>query len=169
MNEIAELERRITAALDRIAHGIEARAGEAQGIGAASLFTATPEGASASAEVEALEQQLEAERATNAQLTERVRAIKEKQETIVAGLEKSVRRLTEELEAAQTELHRQKRAAQDLIEANRALEQAGGGDAGAINNAMQAEIEALRAARSAERAELAGILAELKPLIGEVA
>ena len=34
---------------------------------------------------------------------------------------------------------------------------------------MLAELEALRAARSAERAELAGILAELKPLIGEVA
>ncbi len=161
MNEIAELERRITAALDRIAQGIDARlAGSAEG---------NDTQADDRAEVEELHQQLEAERATNAQLTERVRAIKEKQETIVAGLEKSVRRLTEELEATQAELHRQKRAAQDLIEANHALEQTGGGDAWAINRAMLAELEALRAARSAERAELAGILAELKPLIGEVA
>ncbi len=159
MNEIAELERRITAALDRIA----------QGIGNASLLVTQQGETQADARVEELEQQLEVERATNAQLTERVRAIKDKQETIVAGLEKSVRRLTEELEAAQAELHRQKRAAQELIEANRALEQTGGGDAWAINRAMLAELEALRAARSAERAELAGILAELKPLIGEVA
>lgn len=163
MNEIAELERRITAALDRIAQGIESAAFPAARVGAA------PDAAENRAVVADLQQQLDAERATNAQLTERVRAIKEKQETIVAGLEKNVRRLTEDLEAAQGELHRQKRAAQDLIEANRALETTGGGDAWAINRAMLAELEALRAARSAERAELAGILAELKPLIGEVA
>jgi peptidoglycan hydrolase CwlO-like protein len=156
MNEIAELERRITAALDRIGRAVE------DGLRAGS------EGATA-AHDEDLREALETERAANAQLTERVRAIKEKQETIVTGLERSVRRLTEELEATQAELHRQKRAAQELIDANRALEQSGGGEASAINRAMQAELEALRAARSSERAELAGIIAELRPLIGEVA
>lgn len=158
MNEIAELERRITAAMNRIASGIEG------------LVAPAPAPAANDAEVQDLREALEAERAASAQLTERVRAIKDKQETIVAGLERQVRRLAEELDIAQAELRRQMRAADDLIAANKALTT--GADApgeAAVGLAQAAELEALRAARSAERAELRTIMAELKPLIGEVA
>jgi len=112
------------------------------------------------------------ERTTNAQLTERVRAIKEKQETMVGALEKNVARLTHQLDAATIDLQRLKDANQDLVDANRALGaavEAGLADPGLINHAMLSELEALRAARAADVAEMDGILAELKPLISEVA
>ncbi len=38
-----------------------------------------------------------------------------------------------------------------------------------LNRAMMTELEALRAARAADVAEMDEILSELKPLIGEVA
>ncbi|MFM2357231.1 MAG: hypothetical protein RLZZ528_2967 [Pseudomonadota bacterium] len=120
----------------------------------------------------ALEQALEDERTANAQLTERVRAIKEKQESLVAGLERTVARLTEQLDQQGRELQRQKRVNAQLTETNRALSTAateGNIAPHLINKAMLSELEALRAARAAEVAEMEEILGELKPLIGEVA
>lgn len=164
MNEIAELERRITAALDRIGRGIGTMAEQGD-------MAMSPVGRSGDTGAEddraRLREALETERATTAQLTERVRAIKEKQETIIAGLERKVLRLTQELDVAQSELQRQKQAAEDLVVANRAL--IAGTDDAPVDRAMAAELAALRAARAAEVAEMAEILAELKPLIGEVA
>src|SRR5690606_40004114 len=71
MSDIAELERRISAALARIEAGVEV-------LGAAPAETAPA--ARDEGEITRLTEELEAERAANAQLTERVRAIKEKQE-----------------------------------------------------------------------------------------
>ncbi|MGL4279425.1 MAG: hypothetical protein ACRCS0_03580 [Albidovulum sp.] len=166
MNDIAELERRITMALERIGAGIDL-------IGAAAPAgdQHVSDGEDA-ARMAALQDALDSERTTNAQLTERVRAIKEKQETMVGALEKKVARLTQQLDAATLDLQRLKEANQDLADANRALGAAveeGVADPNLINHAMLSELEALRAARAAEVAEMDGILSELKPLIGEVA
>ena len=165
MTEITELERRISAALERIGKGLEAL-----GSGEASAAEAVaPETDGETAE---LREALEAERAANAQLTERVRAIKEKQETMVSTLEKKVAQLTEQLNNADVELQRQRRLNADLTDANRELSEAatkGVSEPDLINRSMLTELEALRAAREAEVIEMNEILSELKPLIGEVA
>ncbi|MDW4548090.1 hypothetical protein R5H32_01860 [Defluviimonas sp. D31] len=163
MSDIAELERRISAALERIGAGVEKARAEAE------AATVAHDQVRAAAE---LREALETERAANAQLTDRVRAIKEKQETMVDALEKKVARLTERLEVAGAELERQKRINADLTEAQRALREAAQDrvqEPEQINRSLIAELEALRAARAAEMAEMQEILSELRPLIEEVA
>ncbi|HQU67692.1 MAG TPA: hypothetical protein PLI43_05785 [Albidovulum sp.] len=167
MNDIAELERRITMALERIGAGIDLI-----GAAAAPADGQPAPDSDAEARIAELQDALDTERTTNAQLTERVRAIKEKQETMVGALEKKVARLTQQVDAATIDLQRLKEANQDLADANRALGEAmevGLADPGLINHAMLGELEALRAARAADVAEMDDILAELKPLISEVA
>lgn len=166
MNDIAELERRITMALERIGAGID-HIGAAPAQGGGNVTDGDAE-----ARLAELQDALDSERTTNAQLTERVRAIKEKQETMVGALENKVARLTRQVDAAMADLQRLREANQELAEANRALGAAveeGVADPNLINHAMLAELEALRAARAAEVAEMDDILAELKPLIEEVA
>lgn len=165
MSDIAELERRISAALARIDAGVEALA-------AVPPAAPAPEAARDEAEVARLTEALEEERTANAQLAERVRAIREKQESTIGALERTVERLAGQVDAADAEIRRLKQINEDLTEANRALRAtavAGLAEPDLINRSMMTEIEAMRAARAAEIAEMNGILAELKPLIGEVA
>jgi len=154
MSDIADLERRISAALARIGAVLEAM---------------PP--AAATVDV-VLSEALETERAANAQLTERVRAIKEKQEIVVTALEKKVAQLTRQLDASARELARQRSVNAELVETNRMLNDAARGTLATpelVNAAMESELTAMRAARAAEMAEIEEIMAELKPLIGEVA
>jgi DNA repair exonuclease SbcCD ATPase subunit len=156
MEDLDSYERRITEALDRIEAALASR-----GVPSA-----------AGGDAGALREALEAERTANAQLTERVRAIKEKQETMVAALERKVAQLAQQLDLESRELQRQKRLNAQLVETNRALTDAasaGVTEPHLLNRAMMTELEALRAARAAEIAEMDDILSELKPLIGEVA
>ncbi|MDH5528988.1 MAG: hypothetical protein OEY05_03035 [Paracoccaceae bacterium] len=165
MNDIAELERRISAALERIGQNID-------GLPAGQIAAPSPASAESSKVEAELQEALEAERSANAQLTERVRAIKEKQENMVSALEKKVARLTQQLDAAGAEAQRQRRLNAELTETNRALSEAarsGITEPHLINKSMLTELEALRAARAAELAEMEEIISELKPLIGEVA
>ena len=157
MSEIAELERRITGALERIARGFEA-----------GLTAAAPDPGFDGVPDEALEN----ERLVNAQLTERVRALKDKQETVLAALDAKVARLTEALDAQGLDLARLNLTNSALRENTRVLREAleaGVGDAQLINTSMAVELAALRASRSAEIAEMDAILAELRPLIEETA
>ncbi|MDD8024645.1 MAG: hypothetical protein PHX82_16235 [Paracoccaceae bacterium] len=118
------------------------------------------------AELAHLREALEAERVANAQLSERVRAIREKQETTLSTLEKRLAQATRSFEAAQAEVARLKRANTDLAESNRALLDSGTDLAPhLINRAMQAELEALRAARAAEVKELNDILGSIEPIL----
>jgi chromosome segregation ATPase len=167
MNDIAELERRITMALERIGAGLDMLG--TTGGGAPMPAAADPE---VGARIAELEDALEAERSTNAQLTERVRAIREKQETMVGALEKKVARLTQQADTATMEVQRLRQINEDLSDSNRALSLAaaeGVAQPELINHAMMTELDALRAARAADLAEMDDILSELKPLIGEVA
>lgn len=152
MNDITELERRITAALDRIGTGIS-------GISGASDSTA---------ETARLREALEAEQTVNAQLEERVKAIRDRQEQTVSALEAEVARLREAVGQHQTELQRLKRIGTQLRQNNVALREAnqqGVGDAHLINKAMLTELDALRTTREADRTELDAILGALKPLL----
>ncbi len=154
MNDIAELERRITAALDRAYSAVERLSAES----------------SETQDSSALAAELEAERAANAQLEERVRAIKEKQETMVAGLEAEVLRLKDSIRSRDAELRRMRAVNDELRTSNTALREAnakGLAEPELVNGAMLSELDSLRAERVAERAEIEEVLATLEPLLKE--
>lgn len=150
MSEIEELHSRIMAAMDRMARGLD-DLGKAGGD-----------------DVAALTQELEEEKTVNAQLTERVRVLGERQEQALAGMEAKAAEAAERMQKFDLELQRLRRANGQLSEACEALRHAnaeGVGDAHLINKAMMAELEALRAARAAEVAEADEIIAALTPLL----
>jgi len=158
MSEIEDYQQRITAALDRIGRALEARG---QGVDG-DLAT-----------------ELEAERTANAQLEERVRAIKEKQETTVAALEQTVEDLNADVASLKEALadrdgtmQRMRSVNAELRRSNAALREANAAalpDAHLVNTSMMAELEALRAEQAAGAAEMAEIAAVLEPILEEQA
>ena len=154
MSEIEEFLKRIIGALDRAGQALDRLGGPAE------------EGGDA----QALSAELEAERVANAQLEERVRAIKEKQETMVTRLEAEVSRLREALETRDGEVQRMRSVNDELRASNRALRDAnaaGLAEPHLVNSAMMSELEALRERRAADRAELDEVLATLEPALKE--
>ena len=167
MDDVTELERRILYALERIGAGVDQ-----WGAGRGQERTGAAEPVETSIDLDVLRAELEAERSANAQLTERVRAIKDKQENMLTALERKSARLAEQLDQLGAELQRQRLLNGDLTRINQALSDAalsGLPDPALVSDALRTEVEALRAARATEMAEVAEILSELKPLIGEVA
>ncbi len=156
MDELADLDRRIAAALGRIAAGLD-RLAEAP----------APAPVAEEGELARLREELEAERAANAQLAERLRAVKAREGAAEAGLEERVAQLTRQLDVQGLEIHRMRKSTIQLRDALRSLreQQEGMVEPHLINKAMLAELEALRAQRSSEAAELAEILGELAPLL----
>ncbi len=155
MSDISELETRITTALERISAGLGALA---------------PAGASEPGEVAALTAALEEERTVNAQLEERVKAIKEKQDSTVETLVGEVDRLRLLLETEERSLAKLRQVNEDLRSNNDALRQAvsqGVAEPHLINKSMMAELEGLRAAQNADRVELDAVLGELTGLISD--
>lgn len=150
MSEISTLESRITAALDRIRIGLDA---------AGAQSNADP----------ALQNALEDERAQNAELVERVRILKERQDTQVAHLTARAEAQSRQLMKLDEELQQLRASNVQLRELNTQLrETVTTGLAPELHDAaVAAEITALSAQRSADAAEVDAILAELKPLIEE--
>lgn len=166
MTDLVELERRITAALDRIAR--RADMSQAAPLVVESAATAAESDDDAGATLAALRAELSTEQTTNAQLTERVQQLKQRQDNTISQLERSMARLTEQLDLQSLELLRLKKANAKLVAANAALRdnQAAGYPEGQVmNRSLSAELEALHAERRVEIAEMEEILAELKPLI----
>jgi chromosome segregation ATPase len=160
MSDLAAYESRITAALDRIARRIEAG-------GAAAKPLPKPDAAT-EATIAQLRDALEKERATNAQLSERLASARQRQDGQVGQLERRVARLTEQLDLQSLEMLRLKKANSRLMEANAALREASVQnfpDHQLINRSISADLEALQAERRAEMAEMEEILSELKPLV----
>jgi chromosome segregation ATPase len=155
MSDGTELERRIHAALDRIAaaaDGLSAQAGD--------------DGSLAD-----LQAALDAERSASAQLEERVRAIKEKQETVVGRLEREVADLKAALAVRDATVQKVRRMNGLLRKTNRALRAANAQhlpDPELINGALEAELDALRTLQESDRAELDEIIATLEPVVKEV-
>ncbi|WP_295047947.1 hypothetical protein [uncultured Paracoccus sp.] len=89
----------------------------------------------------------------------------------LAAAQAQIRTLTDRLEQQDMAEQAARLAAanDDLIAANRALiQQAGQGDmAETVSLALEAEIEALRAARAAEAAQLGALMAEVERLLAE--
>lgn len=155
MSDIQDLERRITSALERIGLALD-------GIPAPVTARADPGG---------MQELLQAERDANAQLTERLRALKDRDTGQTTELQEKVERLTRQLDAQGLEVQRMRKNVIQLRETVRTLREAqaeGLADPHLLNKAMLAELEALRATRLTEIVEMDEILSELKPLIGDL-
>jgi chromosome segregation ATPase len=157
MDDFSELEGRITAALDRIGLGLEA------------LARPMPPPEADTSEIDRLTAELEDERTANAQLEERVRAIKDKQDRTVEVLSDEVDRLRTLLASEEKGLARLRRVNAELRANNDALRAAIAeqvAEPHLVNKSMMAELEALRATQAADRDELDAVLGELIPLVG---
>ena len=160
MQDIAELEQRITAALERIGKGLDRLS--------AAPPRPAPQATAAPAADAALRAQLEEEKSLTAQLQERLRNLKDRESK--ADLQAKNDKLTQQLDVQGLELQRMRRTAVSLREqlaALRAAQAAGVVEAQLINKAMAAELDALRAIRLTETAEIDDILAALEPHLTE--
>lgn len=160
MSDIHELERRLTAALERIGQAIDGHVPP----------PVAPAPADADAgEIAALREQLQAERDANAQMAERLRSLKERDQAQIAELQDRADRLARQLDEQGIEVKRMRKNVIQLRETLRALREAqarGLAEPHLLNNAMMVELDALRVTRRSEALEMDEILAELKPLIG---
>jgi|TARA_B110000908_G_scaffold171145_1_gene232879 chromosome segregation ATPase len=152
MSDIDELQRRITAAMDRVASGLDQL------------------GANSGGDTEALEQALEDEKLANGQLSERVRLLKQRQDDELSEMKASVAGANARMAELDLEVQRVRKANDDLRSSNQALRaanEAGVGEPHLINKAMMAELEALRAARAADVSETNAIIDALTPLLND--
>jgi hypothetical protein len=166
MQEITELERRITAALDRIGRGLDnLPAGGAPATVAAPMPPmGEMAGADTGADTGPLQAALEEERIAVAQLQERLKAVKEKELVIQSQLTEKIEKLTRQLDVQGLELQRMRKTSITLREQLRVLREAqaaGSAEPHLINKAMLAELDALRATRLSEMAELDELAAAL--------
>ncbi|ETW14317.1 hypothetical protein ATO8_00370 [Roseivivax marinus] len=167
MTDIDALHSRIGTALERISRGVEALDRPQTAPEAAP----EPEAPAAdTGEIARLTEALEEERLANAQLEERVRGIRDKQERQVAELREQVAASREALSQLDAELGRLRRANDQLRATNEELTGALAeqiGEPHLVNKAMLAELESIRAARAADLAENAALIAALEPLLTE--
>ena len=170
MSQIEELQSRITAAIERISAGVT------------TLSERT--GASADADQNALAQlvsQLDEEKLVTAQLEERILSLKSKHSDELAAVRAELDN-SAEMEKMQSEqatqvetmarldmdVQRLRLANNQLRDSNAALRRAneeGVGEPHLINKAMLAELEALRASRATDVAEVSAVLSKLGPLL----
>lgn len=153
MSQIEELQSRITAAMERIGTGVEA-------LSAAPAAPAEPD--------PEVVTQLEEERLANAQLQERLRAIKDRHGKDMERLNADLARQSEAMARLDMDVQRLRMANDQLRDSNAALRKAneeGVGEPHLINKAMLAELEALRAGRATDAAEAEAVLSKLEPLL----
>ena len=154
MDDIQQFEGRITAALDRIRRGLEA--------------VDAPRKGPDPADIARLEAALAEERTANAQLEERVKALKDRQDSRLARLEATVEEQKGRMAAVDRDLQALRQANAELREVTGQLRAAVAENVAEpelVNRAMQAELDALRAVRAADIAEVDAVMAELAPLI----
>lgn len=153
MSDIDELQRRITAAMDRIASGLNSVAG-------------TDVGADA-----ALAAALDEEKLANAQLTERLQTLNDRYDAAMREGQAVKDAADARVADLDLELQRLRKANDLLRQSNTDLRNANEEGVGAphlINTAMMAELEALRAARAADVAEATSIIGALTPLLDQL-
>lgn len=122
------------------------------------------------AEVEALRAELAEERVVQAQLEERIRGLKDKHDKRAAEFEAAMAAERERMAALDHELQRLRQSNADLRDVVGQLRAALAEEVSEpelVNRAMVAEIEALRATRAADLAEIEAVFDALRPHIGE--
>jgi molecular chaperone GrpE (heat shock protein) len=161
MIDISDLESRIVTALDRIQAGA-ARLAAPRG----DDEVAAPD----PAVIADLEQRLADERLANAQLEDRVKVLKERQETKLAALEGEVAAERDRVQRMDADLQRLRQSTAEMRELVAQLRSAvtdGLAEPELVNRAILAELDAVKALRDADRGELEAILQELRPIIEE--
>lgn len=156
MQDITELQQRLSAALDRIEADVEQLARP----------TPTPEPVPqpetpTGPDPAQLEAELAAERELVQQLEERLRSTRDRQEARVAAVEAELETAHGLLAEIEEDRGRLKIVVEGLRESCEALREVNGdnlGDVELVNTAMAAEIEALAALRRSDRAELDAVL-----------
>lgn len=147
MNDISTAERRLIAALDRLDHTVERTARRLIERPAPSSAPATPQPAEAEVSAE-------------------VAALHARQAATVEAMQMRLAEANERLASAGDEAARLAAANDELARANRALLASGGISADDAITALEAEIEALHAARAAEIAQMGEILDALDRMLG---
>jgi len=158
MTDIAELERRITSALDRIGTGLDG------------LSLPSTEPVADPAELTNLRELLEAEQIANAQLEERVKSLRKTLEAKLAEVESELSAAKASANEAKNQLQQMRKTNQHLQASLSTLREAaakGTIEPHLINQAMTSELDGLRAVRAADRAEMDEIMASLKPMLQE--
>lgn len=148
MADLSELEQRIVAAMDRIAYSVD-------------TISSSPSAPNAD-----MVEELEIERDTNARLVE----VGQQSLARMERLETRVTRLTARLESMETENKRLQAVMGILRDTNKQLRAANAANDPApntVNIALQAENDALQAARVADLAELDEIIGDIAPLVKE--
>jgi len=154
MSELKTLEAQLAEAMDRIGRAAEA-------------FEQAPPAGNAQ-EIEQLKADLEAERNANAEMEERVDALKERQEATLSRLEGMLSKQREAMADLDSELQRLREVNSQLEKNNSALREAcqtGQVDAALINQAMLSELESMRAQRAAEQSEVRAAMSAIEPLL----
>lgn len=170
MSDVGELERRLAAALERIGKGLDAMpsraAAAARPPAPAVVLPGTED---KDAEIARLRAALRDQTSLTAQLQDRLRASRDRDGASHPQLEQKLDRMTRQLDVQGIELQRMRKTAVSLREQLRVLREAqmGAVEPQMINKALLAEVEAMRAIRLTEMAEMDDILAELTPLIAE--
>ena len=161
--DIAELERRLSKALERIGGALEGMSRVPTGESVAEEANAPAD----TGETAALKQALEEERLANAQLEERLKRLKIRSESAGGSLQKELDETKAAMRKLDADLQRLRRANDDLRAAAEELRTAAmenAADPHLINKSMLAELEALRAQRAADAGEAEAVLAAIKPL-----
>ncbi|MEL6915093.1 MAG: hypothetical protein AAFP13_11380 [Pseudomonadota bacterium] len=152
---------RIQAALEQVPQAAEPRPASDDKAG---------EIAEAAMRVAALEAQLEEERATNAQLQQRVNQVRHKLDERVKELEASLATANSQLDASEAQNAKLQRSGKEMRAALEELQKTardGAPDAHLINRAMMTELEALRAERSSEAREISELVSVLEPIVAK--
>ncbi|UOA32029.1 hypothetical protein DSM110093_01811 [Sulfitobacter sp. DSM 110093] len=152
MSELEEYQRRITAAMDRMAKGLDQL----------NAAPAEPD--------EDIVQALEDERQANAQLTERLKGLKESHQSDLAVLREQMDFNDDRMTQLDMDVQRLRQANEQLSAACEQLRLAnaeGLADPKLIDTAVIAELESLRATRAIEMAEIDAVLTALAPLVEE--
>lgn len=160
MSDINALDGRIRAALERVRQQVE-------------RLAQTPAAAApvASGDSGALQTQLAEERTVNAQLEERVKALKERQDGKLNRLEATIEAQKGHMADYDREMQRLQQANAELRAVASEMREAlmsEVAEAELVNRAVIAELEAVRAAQAADRAEIEVVMSQLDPLVREV-
>ena len=162
MNDINVLDGRIRAALERVRVGVDATS---RAVAAVPSDSPKP-----GADAAGLQARLDEEKTVNAQLEERVRALKERQDEKLSGLEAQTASQHAQLAEYDRQMQRLQQANAELravaAEMREALMQ-NVAEPELVNRAAVAELDALRAVQAADRAEVDVVMAQLAPLVEE--
>lgn len=170
MTELAELEKRIAEAMERIRSGIEGLHTPP----AEDMVPATEADAlagqlsSVSSDLTEATEALEAERARTAELEAALAEAQSENAALATQVAQAAPDMSQDLAATEAELRTLRSAMEELQTANAALRQAAltqVTEPELINRSLAADLEAVQAARLAELRDIDAILATLDPII----